>query len=53
MLNYNSLGTDAYKALRYQVLANVEGDKAAAYLDSVNLPTIGIGFNLLLWSTTI
>jgi len=32
-----------YTELRHQVLVNVEGNKAAAYLDSVNIPTIGIG----------
>ena len=46
MLNYNLLGPDAYKALRYKVFVQLEGDKTAAYLDTKNLPTIGIGFDL-------
>lgn len=46
---YRNLTQSAYDALRYQVLLNVEetGDpKEVAYLDSKNIPTIGIGFNL-------
>ncbi|WP_310599361.1 calcium-binding protein, partial [Desulfobulbus sp.] len=49
MLTYNQLETNAYKALRYQVLVNVEesGDPSETpYRDSKGIPTIGIGFNL-------
>ena len=49
MLSYRLLSTDDYKALRYQVLLNVEetcDPKEDAYLDSKGIPTIGIGFNL-------
>ena len=44
MLNWNT--TVNYSALLFQVIANVEGVKPRAYLDTKGIPTIGIGFNL-------
>ncbi|WP_018416255.1 hypothetical protein [Teredinibacter turnerae] len=35
-----------YNALRYEIIANVEGEKNYAYIDSKGYVTIGAGFNL-------
>lgn len=36
----------AYERFRYDLIRRTEGVKQAVYLDSKNIPTIGIGFNL-------
>lgn len=58
MMTPRPLNSTSYADLRYLLLVNFEesGDpKENPYLDSVNLPTIGIGFNLTadasLWKT--
>src|ERR1700735_3728608 len=45
-LSWNTLSSDAYAALRFQVIQNAEGFKQRIYIDSNGFPSIGIGFNL-------
>ncbi|WP_018015930.1 hypothetical protein [Teredinibacter turnerae] len=35
-----------YNALRYEIIANIEGEKNHAYIDSEGYVTIGAGFNM-------
>ncbi len=35
-----------YNALRYEIIANIEGEKNHAYIDSEGYVTIGAGFSL-------
>ena len=50
MITFQTFSTpDAYNAFRYSVLLNVEETgvpKTLPYLDSKQIPTMGIGFNL-------
>lgn len=45
-LTYTTLTADVYKADVFNLLKNVEGAKIDTYLDTKNIPTIGIGFNI-------
>lgn len=44
--SYGTLGQTAYENLRFEVIKDVEGSLLVPYLDSEEIPTIGIGFNL-------
>ncbi|WP_018015925.1 hypothetical protein [Teredinibacter turnerae] len=45
-LELHELSEVDYNALRYEIIANIEGDKKYAYIDSEGYVTIGAGFNL-------
>jgi hypothetical protein len=48
-MNYHTLSDAAYKDLRYRLIVQLEesgNPKSLTYLDSKDIPTIGIGFNL-------
>ena len=43
----NTIGTEqGFKDTRYAFVKDVEGVKPGIYLDTVSVPTIGIGFNV-------
>ncbi|WP_185232607.1 hypothetical protein [Teredinibacter franksiae] len=45
-IGLSELSDEDYKKLRYEIIANVEGEKQIAYIDSKGYVTIGTGFNL-------
>lgn len=47
MLTFSAaLDQIAYESLRYTIIKNAEGIEYRLYVDSVGIPTIGIGFGL-------
>jgi Ca2+-binding RTX toxin-like protein len=46
LTNYNELSADVYTKELFNLLKQVEGAKTDIYLDTKNIPTIGIGFNI-------
>ncbi|WP_019604631.1 hypothetical protein [Teredinibacter turnerae] len=45
-IEIHELSVNEYRTLRYEIIANVEGEKNYAYIDSKGYVTIGAGFNL-------
>ena len=45
-IGLSELSDEDYKKLRYEIIANVEGEKKTAYIDSKGYVTIGTGFNM-------
>ncbi|WP_339073944.1 calcium-binding protein [Teredinibacter turnerae] len=45
-IEIHELSVNEYRTLRYEIIANVEGEKNYAYIDSEGYVTIGAGFNL-------